>query len=559
MRTLLTLIISLLLIPSVEARIIKGKIKDVQSGEEIIGASVMIKGTKAKGTATGLDGSFQLQLNRFPCTLICTYLGYKPIEITVRDNDDNLNIDMEVDAVALGEVVIVAENTGCSEVGARTLERNSLNVVNVMSAKAIELSPDLTVANVIQRMSGVTMERNSSGEGQYAILRGMDKRYNYTLVNGHKIPSPDNKNRFVPLDIFPSELLDRLEVTKSLTADMEGDGIGGAVNMVMKDAPQQRLLTVNVQTGYNSHFFNNDFQSFAHGDIVKDSPNETFGNDYPTDESDFTMKSFQVKRRTPLPDIAAGFAYGDRFFGDHLGVIAALSLRNTNKGKTSDMYDSTADNDGIQRITKRYFSENKTRLGAHLKLDYYITQKHKVALYGGYMDFRNAQVRDAFSEQDETIRLRWQRQSIANASLLGEHKLLNRDALTIKWGANIAEARKQTPDNTQIQLNNNKGATSVWVNKNVGAIRRWEHNSDRDITGHIDLSYLLKFGSRSLDIAVGGMYRDKNRNSFYHEYTFQPYDESKDSPYDQFRDKDWTNYDEIAFRLKSYSLTDPMN
>ena len=72
-----------------------------------------------------------------------------------------------------------------------------MNVVNVMSAKAIELSPDITVANVIQRMSGVTVERNSSGEGQYAILRGMDKRYNYTLVNGVKIPSPDNKNRFV--------------------------------------------------------------------------------------------------------------------------------------------------------------------------------------------------------------------------------------------------------------------------------------------------------------------------------------------------------------------------
>ena len=106
-----------------------------------------------------------------------------------------------------------------------------------MSAKAMELSPDITVANVIKRMSGVTVERNSSGEGQYAILRGMDKRYNYTLVNGIKIPSPDNKNRFVPLDIFPSEILDRIEVTKSLTADMEGDGIGGAVNLVMKDAP----------------------------------------------------------------------------------------------------------------------------------------------------------------------------------------------------------------------------------------------------------------------------------------------------------------------------------
>ena len=127
-----------------------------------------------------------------------------------------------------------------------------MNVVNVMSAKAIELSPDITVANVIQRMSGVTIERNSSGEGQYAILRGMDKRYNYTLVNGVKIPSPDNKNRFVPLDIFPSEMLDRLEVTKSLTANLEGDGIGGAVNLVMKDAPSERQFTVNLSTGYNA-------------------------------------------------------------------------------------------------------------------------------------------------------------------------------------------------------------------------------------------------------------------------------------------------------------------
>lgn len=93
---------------------------------------------------------------------------------------------MKSDDVALDEVVVVASNPGRTEAGARGIERQAMNVVNVMSAKAIELSPDITVANVIQRMSGVTIERNSSGEGQYAILRGMDKRYNYTLVNGVK-------------------------------------------------------------------------------------------------------------------------------------------------------------------------------------------------------------------------------------------------------------------------------------------------------------------------------------------------------------------------------------
>ena len=85
----------LMLCQSADARIIRGKIKDVKSGEEIIGASIVVKGTKAKGTATGLDGIFQLQINRFPCTLVCSYLGYKPMEITVNNNDNDLNISME--------------------------------------------------------------------------------------------------------------------------------------------------------------------------------------------------------------------------------------------------------------------------------------------------------------------------------------------------------------------------------------------------------------------------------------------------------------------------------
>ncbi|MGN0037248.1 MAG: TonB-dependent receptor domain-containing protein [Bacteroidaceae bacterium] len=559
MRTIWLVLLLLVATGAAQANSIKGKVKDRQSGEEIIGVSILIKGDSRKGTVTGLDGSFQLSFSDFPCTLVCSYIGYKTKEIVINSGNVTVDIDMETDNVALGDVVIVAENTGRSEMAARLMERNSLNVVNVMSAKAIELSPDITVANVIQRMSGVTMERNSSGEGQYAILRGMDKRYNYTLVNGLKIPSPDSKNRFVPLDIFPSELLDRLEVTKSLTADMEGDGIGGAVNMVMKDAPARRMLTANLQTGYSSHFIGNDFQSFAHSDIIGSSPNERYGQAYPTDETDFTMKNLHVRQRKPLPDIAAGLAYGDRFADDHLGVMVAFSFRNSNKGKTSDMYEATADNDGVQRMTNRFFSENQTRIGAHAKLDYYITQRHKLALYGGYMNFGNSQVRDAFAEQEETLRLRWQRQTIANVSLLGEHRMLEGDALTLQWGANLAEARQKTPDNTQIQLNSNAAGTSVWVNKNVGAIRRWERNSDRDIAGHLDLGYRIKAGQAALAIEAGAMYRDKKRDSYYHEYTFQPYDASKESPYDQFKDIDWDNYDAISLRLKSYTLTDPMN
>ena len=182
--------------------------------------------------------------------------------------DTMLAIRMEETNRSLSEVVIKSNFNGSTDAKAMEIERFSANVVNVLGSRAMELAPDVTVGNIVQKISGVTVERNSSGEGQYAILRGMDKRYNYTLVNGIKIPSPDNKNRFVPLDLFPSEILSRIEVNKSLTAELEGDGIGGAVNLVMKDAPARRLLTANLSTGYNALYLNRDFLSFNHGSIA---------------------------------------------------------------------------------------------------------------------------------------------------------------------------------------------------------------------------------------------------------------------------------------------------
>ncbi|MCD8262575.1 MAG: TonB-dependent receptor [Bacteroides sp.] len=241
---------------SYSATPVKGVVIDSKTNEEIISATILIKEIPSKGTVTGLDGSFVINdLDGDVLTLNCSYIGYKTTEVKLNTpGADKITILLEPAAELLEKVIVYGTNTGSSDNGARTLEKNSMNVMNIVSARAIEISPDMTVVNIIQRISGVTVERNNSGDGQYAILRGMDKRYNYTLVNGVKIPSPDNKNRFVPLDIFPSELLERLDVSKALTADMEGDGIGRAINLVMKDAPSRRQLTANISTGYNALF-----------------------------------------------------------------------------------------------------------------------------------------------------------------------------------------------------------------------------------------------------------------------------------------------------------------
>lgn len=542
-RITLLIVGSLSILPSL-GREISGIVVDSTTGETLIGASVYVRQQPRSGTSTGLDGSFRLTTDIKEPTLVCSYLGYESQTVT-NPGHSPLTIRMTESAAQLGEVVVTASAAN-TDAGARMIERNSMNVVNVMSARAMELSPDITVGNIIQKMSGVTTERNSSGEGQYAILRGMDKRYNYTLVNGVKIPSPDNKNRFVPLDLFPSEILDRIEVYKSMMPDLEGDGIGGAVNLVMKDAPTQRMLHANVTTGYNALYLRRDFLSFNHGAIYRKSPNELKGTsgDYGVKESDFTNNNLRVRSSRPWPDILAGISYGDRFFDNRFGVIASVSYQNLNRGKNSDWYYRSAYmTNGVER---REYSDNRQRLAIHGKVDYVFSPQHKLSWYNGWLSMTNEQTRQAQDDKAASVRMRWNRQGIFNSTLQGRHLFLH-DKLRVDWKAVFSNATNLTPDNATVYIQGNHLATSK------AAVRRWEHNSDRDLAGYIDLSYHI----RNWDLSLGGMFRDKRRDSFFNEYTF---DSATGTGHVQVFGQDWDNFDGILITPREFgNVGDPLN
>lgn len=522
-----------------EAKIVKGIIRDAKTGEEIIGARVTAKENPSNVVVSGLDGSFNLPTDGQTITLVCTYLGYQPFEIQVPAGSEEVKVDLVSREKELKGVTIMAHNPGRSETGARKIEKNAMAVMNVMSAKAMELSPDITVANVIQRMSGVTVERNSSGEGQYAILRGMDKRYNYTLVNGVKISSPDNKNRFVPLDIFPSEMLDRLEVNKSLTADMEGDGIGGAVNLVMKDAPTERQFTANISTGYNSMYLDRDFQSFAWNKIDKQSPDEKRGTTLTGSRvtaADFKAAPLHATQKKPLPDLTAGLSYGDRFFHKRLGVMVAGSFQNTKRGRESEIYYKPGVSNRNGTIS-RNASVLQNRIGAHAKLDYRFNDHNQLMWYNGYMDMRQAEVRDGADLTNRSVRLEWNRQYIINSTLKGIHQLLDngdqlgeRAPLKLDWAFNVSKAYNESPDQTKMEFMGGRIMSSDC------AERRWEHNDDRDLSGLANLSYLLEMDKGTVDFKVGALYRDKQRNSFSNYYTFN-----------SSTGTNWENFDDIVF------------
>ena len=279
---LITLFISVL---SARAATVKGYVTDAQTGESLVGATVtlttVIGGSARFGAVAGLDGSYSLrEVPEGSYTLIVSYISYKTStqQITVGRGNMTQNVALGSAGNDLAEVIVSGSGERESESSTRRTEQKADNVLNIIGAKAISLLPDITVANVLQRVSGVSIVRNSTGDGQFAVIRGMDKRYNYTLVNGIKIPSPDNKNRYVPMDIFPADLLERLEVVKALTPNMEGDAIGGAMNMIMRSAPDYLVVNATASGGYSQLFSTQPFSGFSTKGLNFRSPSEIAGS-----------------------------------------------------------------------------------------------------------------------------------------------------------------------------------------------------------------------------------------------------------------------------------------
>ena len=556
------------------AHTLDGIVKDNRTGEPLIGSVIEVKELPSVKTTTGLDGSFTLHElpDKGRYTLVVRYISYKTREIPVDVSDKGIvNITLDEDSHELGEVVIKGHKEYHSDRSAIDMEKTASNVLNVMSQQSIQLSPDVNVATVLQRVSGVTMERDASGEASYAILRGMDKRYNYTLVNGVKIPSPDDKNRYIPLNIFPSDLMDRLVVSKSLTADMEGDAAGGVVDMVMKDAPSHFQIQANAAVGASDYFWKDsrDYLTSNRSDYTHKSPYEVNGPEYKATTSDFASGPTQISRHSmPAPNFVGGLSIGNRFWKDRIGVMLAGSIQNTFRG-TERTYNSVKMASGeqamyIYSLQHRYYSIHDLTAGVHAKVDLQL-ENNKFEWYNMYVRTNSKGVRynnsvnteyissDSYTQDDETRSLS-QTQSIFATHIKGTHHLTK--DFTVDWAGIFSQAKSEDPDRVYLSLTNTIQSAegvdgSLWSgNKNIlktmpkNMERRFQHNTDKDWAGYINLAYNSQLGNDINALwKAGAQYRRKERGNRYYSYIFNPTDISQKldgNGFDKFAAIDWT-------------------
>ncbi len=240
---------------------IVGKVTDIDTGEELPGANVYIEGTSI-GAATNLRGEYVI-LRVPPGTYLlkARYIGYEEKSFEVRvGQDQTTKLDIELKYMVLPgeEVVVTAQAEG--QMKAINQQLSARSIKNIVASDRIKEVPDVNAAESIGRLPGVSLQR-SGGEGNKIVVRGLSPQYTIVEVDGVRLTGVD-LDRSVGLSIFSSEMLEAIELSKSLTPDKDADAIGGVVNLRLREADEgfrYSVLTLgaynNLETSFNNYKF----------------------------------------------------------------------------------------------------------------------------------------------------------------------------------------------------------------------------------------------------------------------------------------------------------------
>ena len=228
-----------------------GRVIDATSGQGITDAGVSIVGT-TMGTHSGVDGRFQITgIPAGTVTIQVRRIGYAPKEVTGlllaggQTLEQNISLSAAAAQVAATVVTASAERGTVNE--ALDQQRTAVGVVNAITAEQIGKSPDGDAAQAVQRVSGVTVQ-----DSKYIFVRGLGERYTTSSLNGARVPSPEPEKRVVPLDMFPSGLLQSITTAKTFTPDQQGDFAGALVDIKTREFPAQRSVSLQFTGGYAS-------------------------------------------------------------------------------------------------------------------------------------------------------------------------------------------------------------------------------------------------------------------------------------------------------------------
>ncbi len=258
----LVLLLFTLVLPGLAANI-AGVVADAQTGDPIIGANVVLRGT-SRGASTDLDGNYVIRgVEEGSYTILVTSLGYteqeEPVSVYAM-GEVKVNFALLSSTVKLEDVVVTGKRaeTGSSE--RELMDRmEASNITDAVAGEEMSRMPDPDVADVVRRATGV------STQGGNPIIRGLDKRYSKVSLNSAQISGTEPNSSGVSLDLFPTSMMSRVTISKSYTVDQMGEYAGGVINMNTWEALGKKEISAGASMSVNQATFKKDFLSYPGG------------------------------------------------------------------------------------------------------------------------------------------------------------------------------------------------------------------------------------------------------------------------------------------------------
>ena len=487
---------------------VNGTITDQRTGELLPGASILVEGTSI-GTSTNADGKYSL--NSVPAgeqTLQISYLGFETLEEEISvEAGQNLTLNIELTDNFIEMEGITVQGIRQGQARALNQQKTAANIKNVVAADLIGRFPDQNVADALRRVPAVSVQRDQ-GESRYVQIRGTNPNLSNISINGEQIPSPEGDVRYAALDMIPSDVLSSIEVTKAITPDMDGDAIGGSVNLNTLAATRSgRTLKVTLAPGYNN----------------------------------------QNQDLSPFGGIAA-VTYGDRVSDGKLGFLVSGSYQNANRASNNN--EMEYDEGDIDALELRDYELNRERAGLVTSLDYQFNNQSKVFLNTAFNYFTDTEYRRAFIAEADVmareLKDRLEKQKIFSLSGGGQHALS--DKWEVDYMASYSYADQYTPYDRNVVFEQayedpiteediefvtfdradpdypQFGVNSAGTTLGAGAYsydnfefdeyeQSSESTSDENLTARLNLKMNYYLGQVAGDLKFGGLFRTKDKET----------------------------------------------
>lgn len=548
--------------------VVFGKITDNSNGDELIGATVLVK-ELGTGTTADLDGNFNLPLVDGNYTLVVSYVSYTAMTIenvaVVSGASQRLNIAMEPNAAVLRELVVEASQVRSSEIAILSMQRKSATIQDGISSTEMSTMGISDAAQALTQVTGATVE-----EGKYLVVRGLGDRYSLSLLDGMVMPSVDPVRNSSSLDLIPAGMIENLVIRKTYTPDLPGNFSGGLAEVSTKSIPEEFYLDLGISMGFNTRStFNPSFLRdkargswdwLGYDDGSRALPEAvlqyaqhikgggaqataTAGRQLDGEQmrhiidatSDAFSTSFVADQISPGFNRGLNIALGNRYrlgdggqlLGLNIGVNYDRSFQHVENGVFNTYSTNTDETGKFQPNIARQFNQTEStenvESGAMIGLTYQFHANHRLTLknlynhQGSYNAINfNGFYPEAISSSNAEFyshNVGYTEKMLNYTGLSGQHHFKSLDGLDVHWSVNYNANELNQPDQRLFAYVVEAGDYSIRRSETAGDPRRFFRQlSDNQLSGKVDFSLPVAIGNRKLELKWGGYFQRKDRD-----------------------------------------------